>query len=80
MKYYRVTFDLCTYSTNKRGDKMLSTKFSSYDTLFFSTLRDARLFGNGIVLGLSFKYKKAAVRMHIVPNDGSSSTIEELTN
>jgi hypothetical protein len=75
----RVTFDLCTYTVNKKGVKMLTTRYSSYDTLFFNDKRDARIFANGLVAGLAFKYKNAAVRLNIVSTESGTSSTEEIT-
>lgn len=56
-------FDLCTYTTNKRGCTDLKTRFSNYDEEYLDTVENAKLYAKGMCRGLTYKYKSAAIRM-----------------
>ena len=54
------TVILCTYTTNEKGGKMFTTRYSQWDEQEFKTLDEARAFGHGVVCGLRYKWQKAA--------------------
>ena len=56
----KATVILCTYTTNKKDGKMLTTRYSQWDEQEFKTLNEARAFGHGVVCGLRYKWQKAA--------------------
>jgi hypothetical protein len=56
-------FDLCTYTTNKKGYTDLTTRFSNFEEEWFETKEQAKLYAKGMCRGLSYKYKSAAIRM-----------------
>lgn len=56
----KATINLCTYTTNQKGGKLLSTRYSMWDEQEFNTIEEARAFGHGVVCGLRYKWQKAA--------------------
>lgn len=57
-------FDLCTYTEdNKNGYTHITTRFSNYCEEWFETKENAKLYAKGMCRGLSYKWKKAAIRM-----------------
>lgn len=60
-----VTIDVCTY-TCKNGKNMLTTRYSNWERIEFPDEKDARLYCQGLLSGLRYKYATAAVRMNIV--------------
>ena len=70
-----ITIDLCTYSTNPDGKRLLRTLVMSYHTVTVTNKDEARTYAKGVVCGLSLKWTKPAVR--IFYEDG---TTEDITN
>ena len=56
----KVQVTLCTYSVNRNGDKILTTRYSQWNMAEFDTIEKARAFGKGVVCGLQYKWKSAA--------------------
>jgi len=71
----KATVTLCTYSTNKKGGVMLSTRYSGWDEVEFDTIEEARAFGKGAVCGLRYKWKSAAVALRF--DDGHEEYFTE---
>ena len=69
-----ITIDLCTYTTNPSGAKMLSTRFSNWEDRDVADKKEARIFAQGVVCALGYVWRKAAVRINF--EDG---TTEEIT-
>ena len=68
-----ITIDLCTYTTNPSGAKMLTTRYSNWDTIKVASKKEARTFAKGVICGLSYKWTKAAVRVNF--EDGTTEEI-----
>ena len=60
-----INIDFCTYTYNKKGTRMLETRYSNADTEEFNTIEEARLYCQGVVSGLFAKYAHPAVRMNV---------------
>lgn len=63
-KNISATFDLCTYTENKKtGDICLTTRYSFWHTQEFKSEKEIMTFAKGMANGLSYKWARAAVRV-----------------
>ena len=61
----KATFHLGTYTTNSKGGKIMHTKYSQYDRVEFPSIKEARIYAQGMLSGLRYKWMTAAVAMDI---------------
>lgn len=73
-KKLKAIFDACTYSYNKRGTRMLTTRYSCWMIEEFDTKEEAHIFARGVVYGMAAKWSRPAVRVRF-----SDHTEEEIT-
>ena len=64
MANIEATLDLCTWSYNKSGIRMLKTRYSNYQTVRARYKSQIQTYAKGMAYGLSYKYKNAAVRIN----------------
>lgn len=63
-KNISATFDLCTYTENKKtGDICLTTRYSFWHTQEFKSEKEIMTFAKGMANGLSYKWARAAIRV-----------------
>jgi len=73
---YIAQVDLCTYTTNKNGVKMVETKFSQFDFIKAKTKKELEWFAKGFLSALGYKYSNPAIRLTIKCGVAPSETIE----
>ena len=65
--------DLCTYTKNKSGIRMLATRYSGWQRIEASSKAYVQTYAKGMAYGLAYKYRNAAVRINY--SDGTTEEV-----
>ena len=62
----KVNIDVCTYTVNVNGVRMVETRYSQFDQIEVKDKYELEMFVKGFVCALRYKYSRPAVRLNII--------------